>query len=59
MSTRSFFRSLVAAAFLLAATQACASNVYITEWMYSGTDGEFIEFTNLSGSAVDFTGWSL
>jgi predicted extracellular nuclease len=63
MSTRSFFRSLVAAAVLLAANQVCASGVYITEWMYSGAaigglDGEFIEFTNLSGAAVDFTGWS-
>jgi predicted extracellular nuclease len=26
--------------------------------MYSGSGGEFIEFTNLSGAPVDLTGWS-
>ncbi|MCC6950558.1 MAG: CotH kinase family protein [Phycisphaerales bacterium] len=30
----------------------------ITEWMYSGLSGEFIEFTNVSGQPVDMTGWS-
>ncbi len=30
----------------------------ITEWMYSGTSGEFIEFTNVSTTPVDMTGWS-
>ncbi|MDP2005196.1 MAG: lamin tail domain-containing protein [Rubrivivax sp.] len=30
----------------------------ITEWMYSGTGGEFIEFTNTSTSAIDLSGWS-
>ncbi|MCP5279938.1 MAG: lamin tail domain-containing protein [Thiobacillus sp.] len=34
------------------------ADVVITEWMYSGNGGEFIEFTNLGNSAVDFTGWS-
>lgn len=32
--------------------------VRVTEYMYSGNGGEFIEFTNLSGAAVDMTGWS-
>ncbi|WP_353568379.1 lamin tail domain-containing protein [Haloferula sargassicola] len=32
--------------------------VFITEWMYSGNGDEFVEFTNLGSSAVDFTGWS-
>jgi hypothetical protein len=41
----------------VAATPALAQ-VQITEWMYSGAGGEFIEFTNLGASAVDFTGWS-
>ncbi len=31
----------------------------ITEWMYSGDSGEFIEFTNLSDVAVDMTDWSM
>jgi len=39
------------------ASQAQA-DVRITEWMYSGGSGEFIEFTNLGATAVDFTGWS-
>jgi len=26
--------------------------------MYTGIDGEFVEFTNFSGSPVDMTGWS-
>lgn len=30
----------------------------ISEWMYSGDSGEFIEFTNMSESPVDMTGWS-
>ena len=30
----------------------------ITEWMYSGTDGEFIEFTNIGAESVDMAGWS-
>lgn len=30
----------------------------ITEWMYSGTSGEFVEFTNMSSTPVDMTGWS-
>ena len=31
----------------------------ITEYMYSGTNGEFVELTNLSGASLDLTGWSL
>lgn len=33
--------------------------VRITEWMYSGASGEFVEFTNLSDQPVDLTGWSM
>lgn len=40
------------------APQAAQANVYITEWMYQGGSGEFIEFTNLGNTAIDFTGWS-
>lgn len=32
--------------------------VYITEWMYDGNGGGFVEFTNLGGEPVDLTGWS-
>ena len=30
----------------------------ITEYMYGGTNGEFIEFTNVGSSAIDMTNWS-
>lgn len=40
------------------APQLAHADVRITEWMYSGGSGEFIEFTNLGSSAIDFTGWS-
>ena len=37
-----------------------SAQVYITEWMYNGNGGtgEYVEFTNLGTSAVDFSGWS-
>jgi predicted extracellular nuclease len=41
---------------VLAASGAQAATVAITEWMYNGD--EFIEFTNLTGAAIDLTGWS-
>lgn len=31
----------------------------LTEWMYAGASGEFMEFTNLSGAAIDLNGWSI
>ncbi|WP_353674753.1 ExeM/NucH family extracellular endonuclease [Synechocystis sp. LKSZ1] len=33
-------------------------SIYITEYMYDGQPGEFVEFTNEGSTAVDFTGWS-
>ncbi len=39
-------------------TFGATGGIRITEWLYSGTSGEFIEFTNVSQSAVDMTGWS-
>lgn len=54
---QSAFRPFLVAATLSLATAAqAAGSVAITEWMYNGS--EFIEFTNLSGAAVDLTGWS-
>jgi hypothetical protein len=35
------------------------SGVKITEYMYSGSDGEFLELTNVTSAAIDLTGWSL
>lgn len=31
--------------------------IAITEYMYTGPGGEFMEFTNLSDSPIDMTGW--
>lgn len=48
---------------LVLAVNAMAT-IQITEWMYKGakvyggTEGEFIEFTNLGNTAIDMTGWS-
>jgi hypothetical protein len=30
----------------------------ITEYMYTGNNGEFAEFTNVGSTAIDMTGWS-
>ena len=30
----------------------------ITEYMYSGNNGEFVEFTNVGSTPIDMTGWS-
>ena len=61
-SKRLAHRSMFAAAALAAGllSQAASAQVYVTEWMYNGNGktGEYIEFTNLGASAVDFTGWS-
>lgn len=48
--------SALAVITLFEAPISLASNVAITEWMYSGD--EFVELTNLSNSPVDFSGWS-
>jgi hypothetical protein len=33
--------------------------IQITEWMYSGNHGEFVELTNRSATAVDLSNWVL
>ena len=46
---------------LMLAHSSAWGAVRITEFMYNSTSastGEFVEFTNLGSSAVDFTGWS-
>lgn len=41
----------------LISSVSAQTGVKITEWMYSGSGGEYIEFTNLGPTPVDFTGW--
>lgn len=43
---------------IFAICTAANAGITITEYMYSGEGGEFIEFTNLSDASVDMTGWS-
>jgi hypothetical protein len=43
---------------LLTYTFGATGGMRITEWMYSGLGGEFIEFTNISGQPIDMTGWA-
>lgn len=50
-------RSLLTAALAAGSALSAHANVQITEWMYSGNGGEFIEFTNVGSAPVDFTGW--
>lgn len=38
---------------------AASGQIRMTEWMYDGSDGEFIEFANLGSSAIDLSGWIL
>ena len=38
---------------------ANSAGLRITEWMYAGVSGEFVELTNLGAQAIDLTGWSL
>lgn len=35
------------------------SGLRVTEYMYSGLSGEFIELTNTSSESIDLTGWSM
>ncbi len=35
------------------------SGLRVTEYMYSGPGGEFLELTNTGGDPIDLTGWSL
>lgn len=51
-------KQLLTIAALSLVAGAARANVYITEYMYSGASGEFVEFTNTGSSAIDLAGWS-
>ncbi len=48
--------------FLLLLATLCVINanaqIRITEYLYSGANGEFVEFTNVGNTSIDMTGWS-
>ncbi len=50
---RAAFLSLV-----LGLSTAALGNIRITEWMYSGGNGEFVELTNVGAVPIDMTDWS-
>ncbi len=54
----SIIRPLVGFAVALALVSSVKADVRITEYMYAGANGEFVEFTNLGSQPVDMTGWS-
>ncbi len=50
-------KPLISATFVATAAVSQGA-IVITEWSYSATDGEFIEFTNTGTTDVDLNGWS-
>jgi hypothetical protein len=53
-SHRSFFLLSV----ILLGYCSLNAQMRITEFMYSGANGEFVEFTNVGTTAIDMNGWS-
>lgn len=52
-------KQIVIAGLLVGLMSAGAqASIMITEWMYQGANGEFVEITNMGGAPVDLTGWS-
>jgi uncharacterized protein len=43
---------------VMALVQVASGGMVISEWAYSGTNGEFVEFTNTGPDPVDMTNWS-
>jgi len=52
------YRVMAAVTVVCALCSAAQASMRITEWMYSGQNGEFVEFTNVGAVPVDMTGWS-
>jgi len=51
-------KSAVIVSTVLGIAGSAFAQVRITEWMYSGANGEFFELTNVGNAPVDLTGWS-
>lgn len=51
-------RRLVVVGIVVVLAQAALGDMVISEWMYSGANGEFVEFTNTGPGPVDMTNWS-
>ncbi|MBP7746390.1 MAG: lamin tail domain-containing protein [Phycisphaerae bacterium] len=59
-ANRSVWATLLAgvACLLVCGGVVADAQMRITEYMYSGVNGEFIEFTNVGVTPIDMTGWS-
>ena len=51
-------KRLIVTGLVLFLAQLAPADLVISEWMYSGTNGEFVEFTNIGPDPIDMTGWS-
>ena len=51
-------KHLMALGLVISLTQIALGEMAITEWMYDGDGGEFVEFTNVGSTAIDMAGWS-
>jgi hypothetical protein len=56
MKSRILATLAIVAAIAVAPTARAA--IRITEWMYTGNPGEYVELTNIGGAPIDMTGWS-
>jgi len=50
--------TVAACAALYAMANSASAGMLITEWMYLGNDGEYIEFTNTGPAPINMDGWS-
>jgi len=51
-------RKMLGIAMILCMATTAHAGMFITEYMYSGDGGEFIEFTNVGAAPIDMTNWS-
>jgi predicted extracellular nuclease len=51
-------RTILAVAAAAFVAQSADAGIRISEWMYQGANGEFIEIVNIGSTPVDLTGWS-
>lgn len=51
-------RTILAVAAAAFVAQSANASIRISEWMYQGASGEFIEIVNIGAAPIDLTGWS-
>ena len=58
LAVAKFITPLLLVCALLLQSVHSDAQMRITEFMYSGANGEFVEFTNVGSTAINMTGWS-